>query len=638
MLTGAKTTRLDGAGLRYGMVSGQKLSHIAVVRNVGSLPTIVHGRIPYTLAEGKQSAISLPNVQLAPGEVEKIDLPDIQGEVKSAGLEFRYSTSPGSVIAAALSVSHDRNQVFRLPVRDASDQRSSTGNYPWSIDDNSATVVYIKNATDTPKRYTIFVTYEGGYWSVGEKVIPGGQTVTYDLRDLRDNQVPNADGHTIPLTATGGQVHWSIRGQEIRAMIGRAEQANTSNGTSITSSCGVCCPDNFQFAWLTPGSVQGFVGDATNFIAWREDMTCYGTFTTYQYSGWPGWSCDNTSVATVDGNGHATAVGVGSTLIHNQYGVDIYTSNVEDCLVDLRWVDASAFCDVLPPQVTISDIVAVGKNYTADVNVTLNPSPSNTPVTLTLSTTSGTGSARFSDDTTSKTISQTTTVTIKGVTESSTANNIRLQASAGSTTLATVDFTVILVTLDLRYTSDLMVSMDNAAINNYMTANGTTHLGLFFSTGQIVNRWRTGVEVVASIMPTNFTGLIRVTRERDYQLYNDETSIGSGMAVPDHDTDTYSDLDPQSGGSNGKVYDLDGPGVGSNASDPPNSIFRERQNFRQWATLVGSGARVSDNLEWFSCVSIIKPSAGRDAIIGDVITDNTAGKGSIILTWNLQQP
>ena len=145
------------------------------------------------------------------------------------------------------------------------------------------------------------------------------------------------------------------------------------------------------------------------------------------------------------------------------------------------------------------------------------------------------------------------------------------------------------------------------------------------------------VEIVASIMPTNFTGLIRLTRERDYQLYNDQTGIGSGIAVPDHDTDTYSDLDPQSGGSNGKVYDLDGPGIGSIASDPPNSIFRERQNFRQWATLAGSGVRVSDNLEWFSCVSIIKPPTGEgDATRNDVTGDNTAGKGKIKLSWNLQ--
>lgn len=347
----AKTTRLDGAGLRYGMVSGRQLSQIAIVRNVGSLPSVVSGHIPYTLADGTQSAISLPSIHLAPGEVEKINLPDIPGEVKIAGLEFSYSTSPGSVIATALSVSQDRNHVFRLPVRDASDQRSSTGHYPWSIDDDSATVVYIKNATDSPKRHTIFVSYEGGYWAAGEKDIPGGQTVVYDLRDLRDNQVTNSEGHTIPLTATGGQVHWSVRGQETRALVGRAEQANTSSGTSTTSACGVCCPDSFGYAWLTPGSVTGSIGGVTNFIAYRRDGTCYGGIHDYQWSypgtGYPwGWSCDNTSVATVNGSGQATAVGVGFSYIRNTYYADVYIPNVEDCLVESVLANAAASCDV----------------------------------------------------------------------------------------------------------------------------------------------------------------------------------------------------------------------------------------------------------------------------------------------------
>ena len=376
----AKTTHLDGAGLRYGMVSGQRLSQIAVVRNVGSLPSVVSGHIPYTLADGAQGSISLPDIYLAPGEVEKIDLPSVPGEVKVAGLEFNYSTSPGSVIATALSVSRDRNHVFRLPVRDASDQRSSTGHYPWSIDDNSATVVYIKNATDSAKRYTMFVTYEGGYWAGGEKEIPGGQTVAYDLRDLRDNQVANSDGHTIPLTATAGQVHWSVRGQEIRALIGRAEQANTSSGVSATSACGVCCPDSFGLAWLTPGSVSGSIGGVTNFIAYRADGTCYGGSVQYQWAypgtGYPwGWSCDNTSIATVNGSGQATAVGPGFTYIRNTYYADVYTPNIEDCLVNSVLANAAASCDVALPAVSISEItidrLELGTGQTATLRATI---------------------------------------------------------------------------------------------------------------------------------------------------------------------------------------------------------------------------------------------------------------------------
>src|SRR5262249_46575483 len=97
-----------------------------------------------------------------------------------------------------------------------------------------------------------------------------------------------------------------------------------------------------------PGTVQGYIGGVTNFIAWRSDRTCYGTSVDYQYAGYnPGWSCDNTSVATVDGNGQATAVGAGSTTINNNYYVDIYRPFIEDCILDSSpLVGASASCDV----------------------------------------------------------------------------------------------------------------------------------------------------------------------------------------------------------------------------------------------------------------------------------------------------
>ncbi len=79
--------------------------------------------------------------------------------------------------------------------------------------------------------------------------------------------------------------------------------------------------------------------------------------------------------------------------------------------------------------------------------VTLSPSPlpAGAVVTLTLSTTSGKGSATFDDGSTSKRITQTTTVNIRGVANSDTANNIALEASINnhfSSTCATMNFTV----------------------------------------------------------------------------------------------------------------------------------------------------------------------------------------------------
>ncbi len=93
------------------------------------------------------------------------------------------------------------------------------------------------------------------------------------------------------------------------------------------------------------------------------------------------------------------------------------------------------------------------------------------------------------------------------------------------------------------------------------------------------------------------------------------------------------DDDPQSGGSGGKVYDLDAPGVGGGF--PVGTILRIRTNFRQWATLSSGGNRLSADLQWFSRVSIIKTS-GNDALQSDVGGDNVAGTGTTNLSWNLQ--
>jgi hypothetical protein len=97
-----------------------------------------------------------------------------------------------------------------------------------------------------------------------------------------------------------------------------------------------------------------------------------------------------------------------------------------------------------PPSVTISDVKAVIKGGFADFEITLNPSPSELSVNLDIGTLNGTGQALFDiNNSAHLTINESTTVRIKGVTESSSVNNITLQASFDDVTLATKNFTVI---------------------------------------------------------------------------------------------------------------------------------------------------------------------------------------------------
>ncbi len=370
----AKTARLDGAGLRIGNLQGKRLSQILVVRNISSEQVTISGRILCTLGNGTDEVVGLEEFQLGSGEVRRINLrPAITQQtrgrrVESAGLEIIYTGNPGAVIATAASVSPDENQVFRVPMRDAAVQSSSTGIYPWSIDETSSSFVYIKNVTDSPKQFTMMISYEGGNYALGEVSVPGGKTATYDIRKLRDTQKPDASGSVIPLQATAGKVHWSVRGPEIKSLIGRVEQADLVNGVSMTVACGLCCADSYYDSWITPGTVQGIIEDTTQFSLFRRDRDCFGFIKNPVQQFYSNWSCDNTSVATINSQtGLGTAVGAGSSWIRNPFLATVYTDEGSFCSESTSTADPTALCTVLAPSLQGPTSVTRGQSGTFTV-------------------------------------------------------------------------------------------------------------------------------------------------------------------------------------------------------------------------------------------------------------------------------
>jgi hypothetical protein len=161
-------------------------------------------------------------------------------------------------------------------------------------------------------------------------------------------------------------------------------------------------------------------------------------------------------------------------------------------------------------------------------------------------------------------------------------------------------------------------------------------------------RWSTGprgVLVPCRIegVPTCYrSGFITLQRQVDAtRSYNDSTLTNSngpcGLPIcPDTSSSTLRDDDPQSGGSGGVVYDLDAPGLGSSSSAPLGRVLRIRTNFREWATdATNTNLHFSADFLWFSRISIMKTANG-DVLQTDVTGDNTAGKGTTALSWNLQ--
>lgn len=365
-----KSSKLDGAGLRIGPVAGERLTQIAVARNIGEKPTTLTGQIRYVAANGHAAAILIAPIQIEAGDIRSIDLAKLvrQAHLRNttaAGLEFVYSGSPGSVVMSAQSVSSSRTHSFRVPLVDVAAQHSSTGKYPWSIDANSSTIVYLKNATDHQQQYTFQINFPGGSYTLGLRSLEADSVETFDLRKLRDDQVPDVHGNVIPLTASNGQLIWSVHGSENRVLLGRAEQVDITHGISMTAACPTCCPNSFQYGYMDPDGAVGLVGDFSLFRAWEVDFDCY-TNSMVSFNPSAFFESTNTAVATCDSNGGATAVGIGNANINASWFAPSWFQIYEECQYSPVDAFISALCDVLAQDVIYKKVTFSNTNANFD--------------------------------------------------------------------------------------------------------------------------------------------------------------------------------------------------------------------------------------------------------------------------------
>lgn len=175
------------------------------------------------------------------------------------------------------------------------------------------------------------------------------------------------------------------------------------------------------------------------------------------------------------------------------------------------------------------------------------------------------------------------------------------------------------------------VPSDNSGLTAWQNATGGNKLG-DYATCLI------GVQFTGAVTPNTYTGTITLRRMvTSLACYLGSTAEDCGLGTPpfnDTSDQTLLDTDPQSGGSNGKVYDLDGPGVdGSTVS--ANTTKRIRVNFQEYA-VDSNGNQVSPNFDWFAAVSCTADSSGTVSFASDVSGDNQVGQGSTKTSWNLQ--
>jgi hypothetical protein len=328
-----KSSELHGFGLHLGAMDGENLEPVVAVKNVGGSLANVTVKVPYTRVDDTTGALNLAPITIKSGEMRLLDMSALiqrsrDEQIKIAGIEITSDAAPGSILASVQSVSADKRQVFRVPLYDPYAQTSSTGGYPWRIDETSRTVFYIKNTTDFEKEYIAYLVWSGGQYMLGIKKIAPRQTIEIDMKKLRDEQTPDERGNTIPLNVSVGQIKWTTRFEEYSSraeelkrfdMIGRSEQIDTVKGVSSSYACQNCCQKN---AWaLVYGEASNAdVGDFVQFYAREYGSDCYGNpYDVQMANSTVNWDTSDSDIATVDGYGLAHVVGAGSVNVKAQW-------------------------------------------------------------------------------------------------------------------------------------------------------------------------------------------------------------------------------------------------------------------------------------------------------------------------------
>jgi len=92
-----------------------------------------------------------------------------------------------------------------------------------------------------PSEFVVQINYPGGPYLLDPRHLRAGETEVFDLRKIRDEQIPDRNGHTIPLSVEGGQFRWFIHGAGSGRLIGRAEMLSQSQKVSSSYSCNDPC-------------------------------------------------------------------------------------------------------------------------------------------------------------------------------------------------------------------------------------------------------------------------------------------------------------------------------------------------------------------------------------------------------------
>src|SRR5262245_14236468 len=331
-----KSSSLDGTGFpigRYALTEqddkGTLFKPILTLKNITESMQQATVTVQYTIGDEMKTE-ALPMATIAPREVRTMDFRPIlrslgRSIVKDAGIRVDMNEQQGALIGELVSVS-DEGICINVPLLSVRPKIARTGAHPFSLVENSQSVLHLKNIGDKPTEAIVHVLHEAGDYAPNLVKIRPGEFVAFDIRKFANSGNPDIHGNVLPINLAKGQVTWVQHGDQ--TMIGRLIQFNRTQKGAANFSCGgLCqCTPEFDHAEFSPDTYDGSPNDEGDGTGQTGPLEVYefdhhlGLCSSLPLEGpypcSPRFSSENPSVADVDIFGsQLTLVGPGDTYI-----------------------------------------------------------------------------------------------------------------------------------------------------------------------------------------------------------------------------------------------------------------------------------------------------------------------------------
>ena len=290
----------------------------------GSTPPPVDLR-PLTLPGLGSAQVRLEDsLQAGLEDVTAVKLTSFSGRATLiAGLSILYPGSPG------LSAS--------VPFRDVTTEESATGGYPWRIDGDYTTTVYLTNATSEDKTIVARVAAAGQTdYVLNPKQLQAGETALFNLRAMHDSSTPDQNGKAFP-NLSAGQFIWSIAAtqNDEGGILGRAVMESRRENTLRSYSC-FSCTCGAAISYLSSQGPSGNLTvnqEAAVYVFGNYTSRCGATQIPPRAPVTPSsWENYNPQFNIVDGNpSEVTAIESGIASLTAHYTANPITFNQGSC-------------------------------------------------------------------------------------------------------------------------------------------------------------------------------------------------------------------------------------------------------------------------------------------------------------------